>query len=111
MIHLLLFKDGGGQDDAFAPLLDTGAQKQCAQVLLYGAGANVEFDCDLFIAASLHQQLKNLLVAAGDFDLIEVQHFSASSCCWNTDISDRSTSFAKVSPLFNSQKRGANTGT
>jgi hypothetical protein len=98
MIHLLLFKYGGGQDDALAPLLDSRAQEQCAQVLLYGARADAQFRCDLFIAAALNQQLKNLLVAARNFDLIEVKHFSASSSCWNADISDTSTSFAKASP-------------
>jgi hypothetical protein len=75
MIHLLLFKYGGGQDYAFASLLDTGAQKKRAQVLLYGSRADAEFGCDLFIAAALYQQLQNLLVATSNFDLIEIQHF------------------------------------
>lgn len=74
-MHLLLFKDGGCQDDPLASLLDSGAQKQRAQVLLDGAWADAEFGCDLFVAAALDQQLQNLLVAARDFDLIEVQHF------------------------------------
>jgi hypothetical protein len=75
MIHLLLFKYGGCQDYAFAPLPDSRAQKKRAQVLLHGARADAEFGCDLFIAAALYQQLKNLLVATSDFDLVQVQHF------------------------------------
>jgi hypothetical protein len=109
MIHLLLFKYCSGQDDAFTSLLDSRAQKNRAQVLLHSAWADAEFGCDLFIAAALDEQLKNLLIAAGNFDLIEVQHFSASSSCWNTDISDTSTSFAKASPSLPSEKHGVNT--
>jgi hypothetical protein len=43
-------------------------------VLFHGAGTDAEFRSDFFIAAALNQQVKNLLVAAGDFDLIQVQH-------------------------------------
>jgi hypothetical protein len=71
---LLLFKDCGGQDDAFATLFDSGAQKQRTQVLLDGAGADVEFRCDVFVAATLDEQLQHLPIAAGDLDLIEVDH-------------------------------------
>jgi hypothetical protein len=75
MIHLLLFKYGGGQDYAFPPLLDSRAQKKRAQVLLHRTWTDAEFRCDLFIAAALDKQSKNLLVSARNFDLIEVQHF------------------------------------
>jgi hypothetical protein len=75
MIHLLLFKYGGSQDYAFASLLDSRPQKKRAQVLFHSARADAEFRSDFFITAALNQQAKNLLVAAGDFDLIEVQHF------------------------------------
>jgi hypothetical protein len=75
MIHLLPFKYGGGQDYAFAPLLDSRAQKESAQVLLNRSRTDAELGSDLFIAAALDKQSKNLLVAAGNFDLIEVQHF------------------------------------
>jgi hypothetical protein len=97
MIHLLLFKDGGGKDDALAPLLNARAQEKRAQVLLHGAWADAEFGGDLFIAAALHQQLQNLLVTAGDFDLIQVQHFLAFLPAGMPTLSNRSTSFAKVS--------------
>jgi hypothetical protein len=72
MIHLLLFKNGGCQDYAFAPLLDSCAQEKRAQVLLHCARADAQFGCDLFVAAALDKQSKNLLVAARNFDLIEV---------------------------------------
>jgi hypothetical protein len=85
MIHVLLFKYGGGQDYAFASLLDSRAQEKRAQVLLNRSWADAEFRRDFFIAAALNQQMKNLLVAAGDFNLIQVQHFSASSSCSNAN--------------------------
>jgi hypothetical protein len=53
--------------------------------------------------------LQNLLIAAGDFNLIEVQHFAASSFCWNADPFNRSTSFAKASLPSSPQKCDANT--
>jgi hypothetical protein len=71
---LLLFKDGGGHDHAFAALLDACAQEQRAQVLLDGAGADFEFGGDFFVAASADQQLQHLLIAAGDFDLFQIDH-------------------------------------
>jgi len=85
MIQLLLFKDGGSQDYAFASLLDSRAQKKRAQVLLHSARTDAEFGSDFFITAALHQEMENLLVAAGDFNLIEVQHFSSSSSGWNAN--------------------------
>jgi hypothetical protein len=76
MIHLLLlkFKDGRSQNHPLAPLLDSGPQKKRAQVLLNGARADAQFGCDFFITAALDKQPENLLVAASNFDLIEVQH-------------------------------------
>src|SRR5436305_13450361 len=108
MIHLLLFKYGCGQDYAFASLLDSRAQKERAQVLLHGAWTDAKFRCDFFIAAALHQKVENLLVAPGDFDLIEVQHFSASSSCWNANAFHRSTCFAKASPWLRPTECDAN---
>ena len=74
MSELLLFKNCGGQNDAFAPLLDSRTQKQRAQVLLHGAWADVEFRRDFFIAAALQQQFQNVLIAARILDLFQVQH-------------------------------------
>jgi hypothetical protein len=54
MIHLLLFKDGGGENNALAALFDSGAQKETAQVLLYGPGAYLEFFGNLLVTAALH---------------------------------------------------------
>jgi hypothetical protein len=99
MAQLLLFKYGGCQDYAFAPLLDSRAQKKRAQVLFNGAGTDAEFRSDLFIAAALNQQVKNLLVAAGNFDLIEVQHFFPLLPAGMPATFSRSTSFAKASPV------------
>ena len=70
-MHLLLFEYGGGQDDALASLLDSGAQEQGPEVLLDRARADSQFSGDLFVAAALHQQLQNILIAAGDLDVIE----------------------------------------
>jgi hypothetical protein len=51
-------------------MLDSGAQEQRAQVLFYCAGTDVEFRRNLLIAATLHQQLQYVMVAARDFDVI-----------------------------------------
>jgi len=64
MIHLLLFENGGCQDDALAPLLDSSPQKQRAQVLFHRTWADSEFRRNLFVAAALHQQLEHFIVPA-----------------------------------------------
>jgi hypothetical protein len=76
MVHLLLFKNGGGENDALAAVLDSSAQKEGTKVLLDGAGADIEFGGDFFVAAALYQKIEDLLIAARDFDLIEVEHDS-----------------------------------
>ena len=93
---MLLFEYGGGQDYALASLLDSCAQKQRAQVLFNGSRADAEFGRYFFVAAALNQQLQDLLVTAGNFDLVQVQHCSASSFCWNADTSVE----ARLSPNF-----------
>jgi hypothetical protein len=71
MVCLLLFKYRGSKDDPLSALLDAGPQEQRAQVLLDGAWADAEFSSDFFVAAARDQQFQNVLIAAGDFDLIE----------------------------------------
>ncbi|SPE22646.1 hypothetical protein SBA2_1020005 [Acidobacteriia bacterium SbA2] len=43
-------------------------------MLFYGARADVELARNLFVAAALHQQVQDLLVAGRNFDLIQVDH-------------------------------------
>src|SRR5947199_10801462 len=76
MVHLLLFKDGGGENDALTALLDARAKKKRAEMLLYSAWTDVEFCGNVFVAATLHQQVQHLPIAVCDFDLIEVKHDS-----------------------------------
>jgi hypothetical protein len=97
MIHLLLFKDGGRENDALAALLDTGAKKKCAEVLLYGARTYVEFCGNIFVAATLHQKVEDLLVAVSDFDLIEVKHDFLSAQLHSLQLPRRK---ARPSPYF-----------
>jgi hypothetical protein len=52
------------KNDPFTSLLDSGAQEQRAQVLFNCAGADVEFRRNLLIAATLHQRLQYVMVAA-----------------------------------------------
>jgi len=71
-------------------------------VLLNGAGTDFEFGGDVLVAAALDKQLQNLLVAAGNFDLIEINH----GCLFASRMkfaayatgAIESTCFAKVSP-------------
>jgi hypothetical protein len=67
MIHLLLFENGGCQNDALAPLPDSSSQKQRAQVLFHGSRADIQFCGDLFVAAAVHQQPQYLLISPGNF--------------------------------------------
>jgi hypothetical protein len=48
-------------------------------VLLHRARTNVELPGNLFVAASLHQQIQDLLVARRDFDLRQIDHMHFSS--------------------------------
>jgi len=74
MILLLLFKDGGGENDALTTLLNTaGAKKKRAEMLLNGARTDVEFCGNIFVAAPLHQQVEDLLIALCNFNLIEAK--------------------------------------
>src|SRR3954470_11128704 len=71
MIHVLLFKYRGGQDDALAALFNSCAQEERSQVLFYGARADLEFCRDFLVAAALDQQFQHVLIAACDFDLFK----------------------------------------
>src|SRR5690242_2054206 len=65
---VLFFKHGGGKPDPLAAFANAGPQEQRAQMLLHGARANTKLAGDLLIAASLHQQLQNLMVSRRDLD-------------------------------------------
>jgi hypothetical protein len=58
------------------PARRNGTQKQCSQVLLHGAGADVELTGDFFVAAALNQQVQHLLVARRNFYGFPVDHDS-----------------------------------
>src|SRR5579862_611308 len=74
IILLLLLIHGGGEPYALAPLGDARPQEQCAQVLLYGSRADVQLLGNLFVAATLHQQVQDVFIAMGDFDFVEINH-------------------------------------
>ena len=67
------------------PCLIPARRNSVRRVLLNGSRADAEFGRYFFVAAALNQQLQDLLVTAGNFDLVQVQHCSASSFCWNAD--------------------------
>ena len=43
-------------------------------MLFHGAWADVQLTSNLFVAATLHQQVQHLLVAGSHFDLFQVDH-------------------------------------
>ena len=43
-------------------------------MLFHGARANTEMARNFLVAASLNQQLQNLLVSRGDFDIVQIDH-------------------------------------
>jgi hypothetical protein len=55
-------------------LLNSGAQEECAQVLLHGSWTDAEFGGNLFVAAPLYQQLQHLLVTPGNLNVVQVDH-------------------------------------
>jgi hypothetical protein len=69
-------------------------------VLLDGAWADVQLGSDVFVPAPQDQQFQDLLIAAGDFDLIEVDH--ACLFAHRVKFAARSTREykARVSPKF-----------
>jgi hypothetical protein len=73
-MDVLLCENCGGEDYALSSVLDSSAQKQSAQVLLDGAGADLEVGSDFLIAAAFDQQIEYLLIATGNFDLGQIQH-------------------------------------
>jgi hypothetical protein len=54
---LLLAENRNGQLHPLAAFVDSGAQKQSAQVLLYRARTDVELACNFLVAAALHEQV------------------------------------------------------
>jgi hypothetical protein len=56
------------------PLFNAGAQEQRAQVLRHGARADLQFGRDFLVAAAFDQQLQDVLIAARDFDLLQINH-------------------------------------
>jgi hypothetical protein len=53
----------------------SGAQEQCAQVLLHGARADVQAAGNFFVAASLREQAENLLIAGSYFDGVQIDRW------------------------------------
>jgi hypothetical protein len=71
---LLSLEHGGRELHALAAIFDSGPQKQRTQVLFHGPGADIQLLGDFLVAASLHQEVENLFVAARNFDVAEIQH-------------------------------------
>src|SRR5580698_1421830 len=67
-----------GELYAFAPVGDSCAQKQCAQMLLHRSRADVELFCDFLVAASLHQQVENLFISASNLNAGNIHHSFSS---------------------------------
>ena len=47
-------------------------------MLFDGARTDAELPGDLFVAATLHQQIKHLLISRCDFDSLDIYHGSSS---------------------------------
>src|SRR5437899_11224944 len=77
MICLLLHKHCGRKLHTLAPISNSRAQKECAQVLFHRSRANVQLGSDFFIAASLDQQLQYLFVTVCNFYCCQIWFFLA----------------------------------
>jgi hypothetical protein len=71
---VLLFKHRSRKNHAFSALLDSSSKKQRAQMLLDSSRTDFELCANFFVAAAFNQQQQNLAIAAGNFDLVEVDH-------------------------------------
>ena len=72
-------------------------------MLLDGAWADIELACDILVAASLHKQIQDLLVARCDFNFIKIDHGGFTFLPAGGSFASRrrqtySTSFANCSP-------------
>jgi hypothetical protein len=85
---LLSLEHGGRQLHALAAVFDSGSQKQRAQVLLHGPGADVQLLGDFLVAASFNQEVKNLFIASRNLDVAEIQHDDFLSAHCHTFVND-----------------------
>jgi hypothetical protein len=65
-------------------------------VLFYSAGTDVELACNFLVAAALHEQVQDLLIAGRDFDLIEINHDLLLLRTWR---SHSASQIARLSPI------------
>jgi hypothetical protein len=77
-------------------------------MLFHGTRANTEMARNFLVAASLNEQLQNLLVSRGDFDIVQIDHgLSSVSFRFNSCGRDPryllSKPFAKYSLLGNAR--------
>jgi hypothetical protein len=73
-LRFLLGKHGDCQFHALAALSDSSPQEQCAQVLFYGARADLELARNFLVTAALYEQVQDLLVTGRYFYLIQIDH-------------------------------------
>jgi hypothetical protein len=78
---LLSLEYRGGELHALAAIFDSGSEKQRAQMMFHGPGADVQLLGDFLIAASFDQKEENLFIALRNFDVAEIQHDSFLSAC------------------------------
>jgi hypothetical protein len=78
---LLSLENCSREFDALAAIRNSGSQKQRAQMLFHGPGADVQLRRDILVAASFDQQLENLFIALGNLDVAEIQHGIFLSAC------------------------------
>jgi hypothetical protein len=69
-----IFVSIASQLHSFVTLVDSGSQKQHAEVLFYSSLTDIQLASNFLIAEALHEQVQDLLFAGCDFDFIEVSH-------------------------------------
>jgi hypothetical protein len=55
-------------------LADSSTQEQRAQMLFHSPRTDVKLNRNFLVAATLHEQVQNLLVAGRHFDFIQMNH-------------------------------------
>jgi len=80
---LFLGEHRDGQFHPLAPMADSRPQKQRSQMLFDRARADVQPARDFLVAASLHQQIQDLLVPGRHFDFLKIDHDEFPRHDWN----------------------------
>jgi hypothetical protein len=99
-LSLLFAEHCDGQFDPLAALANPGPQEKGAKMLFHRPWTDIQLTRDFFIAAALHEQMEYLLIAGGDFDLVQIDHLVPPTVCQS-----HFSVVASLSPFLRGKKK------